>query len=97
MRCAAAAHDRPARNLRQVGGRSCGGDAALASDRDLLRHLGQAGRQWSARTHGPEEVARQLNAVHRDAIRGWLSPPVFQRLAGSAEPVGARSAGLMER
>ena len=61
----------PARHPRQVELDLAEAMRRLASDRDLLRHLGRAGRQWSTRTHGPEEVGLQLDGIYRDAILGW--------------------------
>jgi glycosyltransferase involved in cell wall biosynthesis len=39
----------------------------LAGDPALRDRMGRAGRQWSARTHGPEVVSAQLDAIYEDA------------------------------
>jgi glycosyltransferase involved in cell wall biosynthesis len=76
----------PARHPRQVERDLAEAMRRLAGDRDLLRRMGQAGRQWNARTHGPEEAAVQLSAIYQDAIAEWSAgrrytgaSPVHQR------------------
>ena len=80
----------PARHPRQVERDLAEAMRRLTLDRDLLRQMGRAGRQWSARTHGPEEVALQLNAIYRDAMVEWSAGHRYSHVSAVRESPSVR-------